>query len=65
VNVESNSPASQAGVLLGDVIVYSARDRIGKSVKMRVIRGGVLTELAIAVGERTIKSENCKCLPTD
>ncbi len=71
VNVEPNSPASQAGVLLGDIIVsfdnvfirdsadvlalLNSSDRIGKTVKMQVIRGGVLIELAIAVGERPIE----------
>ncbi|MCX7593210.1 MAG: S1C family serine protease [Fischerella sp.] len=68
VNVEANSPAENAGVLLGDVLVslddvpvsdtgdvlalLNSGDRVGKTVKAQVVRGGALVELAIAVGER-------------
>ncbi|RUR83153.1 serine protease [Chlorogloeopsis fritschii PCC 6912] len=68
VNVEPNSPADKAGVIIGDVLVafdgnpvtdtadvlalLNNSDRIGKTVKVQLVRGGVLTELAIVVGER-------------
>ncbi|BAZ02035.1 PDZ/DHR/GLGF domain-containing protein [Tolypothrix tenuis PCC 7101] len=68
VNVEPAGPADQAGVLLGDVLVkldsttvsdtgdvmalLNSSDRVGKTVPLQVVRGGVLVELAIAIGER-------------
>ncbi|MDZ8052354.1 MAG: S1C family serine protease [Aulosira sp. ZfuVER01] len=68
VNVEPNGPADSAGVMLGDVLVafdgttvsdtgdvmalLNSSDRVGKTVPLQVIRGGVLVELAITVGER-------------
>ncbi|BAY13972.1 S1C family serine protease [Calothrix sp. NIES-2098] len=68
VNVEPAGPADHAGVLLGDVLVafdgttvsdtgdvmalLNSSDRVGKTVPLQVIRGGVLVELAITVGER-------------
>ncbi len=68
VNVEPAGPADNAGVLLGDVLVtfdgttvsdtgdvmalLNSSDRVGKTVPVQVIRGGVLVELAIAIGER-------------
>ncbi len=74
VNVEPAGPADNAGVLLGDVLVTIDRtivsdtgdvlailnsgDRIGKTVLVQIVRGGVLVELAIAIGEKPI-SENC------
>ncbi|BDI15530.1 hypothetical protein ANSO36C_13320 [Nostoc cf. commune SO-36] len=73
VNVEASGPAEKAGVLLGDVLVtfdgvtvgdtgdvlalLNSSDRIGKAVNVQVVRGGVLVELAIAVGERSTKEE--------
>ncbi|MEH2442930.1 S1C family serine protease [Nostoc sp.] len=73
VNVEPSGPAENAGVLLGDVLVtfdgvtvgdtgdvlalLNNSDRIGKAVNVQVVRGGVLIELAIAVGERATKEE--------
>ncbi|MDF5711856.1 MAG: PDZ domain-containing protein [Nostoc sp. S4] len=68
VNVEPSGPADNAGVLLGDVLVtfdgvtvsdtgdvlalLNNSDRIDKSVNVQIVRGGVLVELAIVVGER-------------
>ncbi|MDZ7957483.1 MAG: PDZ domain-containing protein [Aulosira sp. DedQUE10] len=68
VNVEPTGPAENAGVLLGDVLVkvdgttisdtgdvmalLNNSDRVGKTIPVQVVRGGVLLELAIAVGER-------------
>ncbi|MBW4624789.1 MAG: S1C family serine protease [Brasilonema octagenarum HA4186-MV1] len=73
VNVEPNAPADKAGVLIGDVLVsfdgtlvddtgdvlafLNSGDRVGKTVKVQVIRGGVLVELAIAIGERSASEE--------
>jgi serine protease DegQ len=65
--VESESPAEKAGVMLGDVLValdanpvrdiddlqgYLTLDYIGKPVKVSILRGGVLTDIVIAVGKR-------------
>ncbi|MBD2201057.1 PDZ domain-containing protein [Calothrix sp. FACHB-1219] len=68
VNVESGGPADNAGVLLGDVLVkfdgmtvsdtgdvmalLNSSDRVGKTVPVQLVRGGVLVEIAIAIGER-------------
>ena len=67
MSVEPGGPAEKSGVLLGDVIValegtpvadtsdvlgILGAERIGRSLKARIIRGGALTELQIAVGER-------------
>ncbi|MBP5973685.1 PDZ domain-containing protein [Brasilonema sp. CT11] len=73
VNVEPNAPADKAGVLIGDVLVtfdgtlvddtgdvlafLNSGDRVGKTVKVQVIRGGALVELAIAIGERSASEE--------
>lgn len=67
VNIEPNGPADRAGVLIGDVLLsldgkpvsdtgdvqaMLDPDAVGKTVTAQVIRGGVLVEVAIAVGER-------------
>jgi S1-C subfamily serine protease len=68
VNVEVNSPADKAGLLLGDVLItfdntsvadtsdvlglLNSGDLVGKSVKAQVLRGGNLVELYIVVGDR-------------
>jgi len=67
VAVEPHSPAEQAGVMLGDVLValetspirdiddvqtYLAGEHIGKPVKASIIRGGNLENAVITVGER-------------
>ncbi|MFB2976040.1 S1C family serine protease [Microseira sp. BLCC-F43] len=67
VNIEPNGPADKAGMLLGDVIVslddnpindtydvlaMLGSDSVGKTMQARVIRGGILVELGITVGER-------------
>ncbi len=69
VNVEANSPADRAGMLWGDVLValdglavgdpgdvrsILNRDRIGKTVPARLVRGGSLVELAVTIGERAV-----------
>ncbi|MCC5637107.1 S1C family serine protease [Nostoc sp. CHAB 5844] len=71
VNVEPSGPADNAGVLLGDVLVtfdhvavsdtgdvlalLNHSDRIGKTVKVQVVRGGALVELDVVVGERPVE----------
>jgi serine protease DegQ len=69
MRVEPGSPAESAGVTLGDVLValdetpvrdtddlqaYLASERIDKSVKASIIRGGALTEVVIIVGRRPL-----------
>src|SRR5262245_16022482 len=69
MRVEPGSPAESAGVALGDVLValdetpvrdtdhmqaFLASERIGKSLKASIIRGGGLTEVAIVVGRRPL-----------
>jgi S1-C subfamily serine protease len=66
-SVEADGPAEKAGVMLGDVIValdgkplsglrsvqsFLIGAQIGKTVKASIIRGGVLIETAITIGER-------------
>jgi S1-C subfamily serine protease len=67
VGVTAGSPAAAAGVLVGDIVLdFDGRaiespeelldlllgDRVGRSVTMRVLRGGAATEVPIVVGER-------------
>jgi S1-C subfamily serine protease len=73
VNIEAGSPADNAGLLLGDVLVkfdgvpvtdtgdvlalLNNSDRIGKPVTLQVIRGGALLELDVVVGESQVVEE--------
>jgi S1-C subfamily serine protease len=66
-SVEPNSPAGRGGLLLGDVLlgldgeslqtmedllqVLSA-ERVGKSVEIRILRGGQVTQLPVRIDER-------------
>lgn len=65
--VEPGSPAEQGGLLLGDTIVavegsavqqhddllaLLSSDRVGTSVKLRIVRGGQVQEMNVIVGER-------------
>jgi len=67
LTVEPNGPADKAGVLVGDILIglgdtpveqtdnlqaYCDSDVIGKSVQVKLIRGGALKELILTVGER-------------
>jgi S1-C subfamily serine protease len=71
VNVEPNSAADNAGVLIGDVLVtfdnapvngvgdvlmqLNSGELVGKSVNMQVVRGGALVEFTIVVGEKPLR----------
>jgi S1-C subfamily serine protease len=68
INIEPKSPAEVGGLLLGDILIswdnipiadpgsvrafLNRGDRIGQQVNLGAIRGGVLMELAIEIGER-------------
>jgi serine protease DegQ len=67
VGVTSGSPAATAGVLVGDVLLefdshpvespedlldLLVGDRVGRQVPLRILRGGAVTDLTVAVGER-------------
>lgn len=67
LTVESGGPADKAGLLIGDVVVgiddavieetddlqqYSDSGVIGKSADIKYVRGGVLKQSALTVGER-------------
>ncbi len=67
VSVDVNSPAGQAGLVMGDTIVafdgqptrrledllgQLTSERIGKAISMRIIRGGQLQERSVTLGSR-------------
>ncbi len=67
VGVEDGSPAGRGGLIVGDILatldgqpvedtddllVLLAGDRVGRSVPVKVVRGGELAEVEITVGER-------------
>lgn len=67
IQVEPESPAEQAGILPGDILValddqvleqlddlmaFLDPESVGKSVRARVIRAGALTELPVVIGGR-------------
>ena len=67
VGVTSGSPAAAAGVLVGDVILdfdghavqspedlldLLVGDRVGREVRLRVLRGGISSDVKVTVGER-------------
>ena len=67
MSVEAGSPASQAGIVQGDIIVtfYGqamgqpddlqqalTKDRVGKQTDLRLIRGGQPLSLSVVVGQR-------------
>ena len=72
VSVESGGPADSAGLMLGDVILAIdgaevgqveqlqerlTGDRVGKSVPVRIARGGEPREIGVTVGERQRQAE--------
>jgi S1-C subfamily serine protease len=67
VGVTDGSPAATAGIMVGDLVLefdgepvtspedlldLLVGDRVGRRTTLRVLRGGVVTDVAIAVGER-------------
>jgi len=69
LGVEPDSPAENAGLLLGDVLLaldatpvrdaedlqaFLSAERIGQTIKASIIRGGTAAEVAITVGERPV-----------
>ncbi|HJU29451.1 MAG TPA: PDZ domain-containing protein, partial [Candidatus Binataceae bacterium] len=67
LSVEKNSPASKAGLVIGDIVisldgraVHDTRDvqnllaaeNIGKSVPAAILRGGKRTEVSLVIGEK-------------
>ena len=67
VGVTSGSPAAAAGVLVGDLLLdfdgnaigspedlldLLVGDRVGREVRLRVMRGGAVSDLTVTVGER-------------
>lgn len=69
VGVTAGSPASAAGVLIGDVLLefdghaiespeelldLLLGDRVGKPVPLTILRGGAVTTLTVTVGERPV-----------
>ncbi len=65
MSVDSNSPAAQAGVVQGDVLVkldgapvrhidelqiLLSGERVGKAVETQVVRAGQLQTLALTIG---------------
>jgi S1-C subfamily serine protease len=72
VAVSPNSPAAQAGILVGDVILafdgqaiqspeelldVLTGDRVGRDVSLRVLRGGVPQDVSVTVGERPRRTQ--------
>ena len=69
VAVSSGSPAAQAGVLVGDVLLaldgrriespedlldLLVGDRVGQAATLRVMRGGVVSDVTVTIGERPV-----------
>jgi S1-C subfamily serine protease len=71
--LEPNSPANQAGVLLGDIILAADNlrlrrsddlmallrpERIGQTLVLEVLRAGQVQHLSVTIGERPKKNEH-------
>jgi S1-C subfamily serine protease len=67
VNVAPGTPAAQAGIIVGDIVLalddrpiespedlldLLVGDRVGRAATLRVLRGGTTTDVAITIGER-------------
>lgn len=69
LNIESAGPAEKGGILVGDIVLdiegkavqtieelqsVLSSDKVGKTLRLRVIRGGELKELTPVVGDRVM-----------
>jgi S1-C subfamily serine protease len=69
VGITNGSPAAAAGVLIGDVLLefdghaiespeelldLLLGDRVGRTVPLKVVRGGAVADLTVTVGERPV-----------
>ena len=70
VGVTGGSPAAAAGILVGDVLLefdgqkiespedlldLLLGDRVGRAVRLKVLRGGTVVEFSVNVGERPLR----------
>ena len=66
MNVESQAPAEQAGILLGDILTkiedtpivrlkdiqaYLEPQNVGKAIAVQLIRGGKLQDISLTIGD--------------
>lgn len=67
INVESDGPADKSGILIGDILIainnnsisdtgdiqaMLGSENVGKTLNVQIIRGGVLVEVALIIGEK-------------
>jgi S1-C subfamily serine protease len=67
VNVSADGPAARSGVLVGDIVLdfdghpvespedlldLLTGDRVGRSVTLKILRGGAVQDVSVTVGER-------------
>jgi S1-C subfamily serine protease len=70
LSVEPNGPAEKGGILIGDILLeiestpvddigglqsYLSTEKVGTTVRAKIIRGGELKDIAVTVGERSRK----------
>lgn len=73
VNVEAQSPAQQAGIILGDILgtiedtpitrlrdiqAYLEPQNVGKTIQLQLIRGGKLQKISLKVGNSGKKNDD-------
>ena len=67
INIESDGPADKSGILIGDILIainnnpisdtheiqaMLGSENVGKTLNVQIIRGGILVEVALTVGEK-------------